>query len=197
MTTVNGESYRFRHFGGKGSSDGYYVRATDNEDETNGLNDSSADVDGRIHLVSRGRAGKAERVIEAIIQRDPALQCVLCGARNFPLLPIDITLVGALSTDSFNSDVAAVLSRYLHGLRAHPEQRRHQHERRAAPRAVNIRGNVTASDNVLSLLNVNVTGAVTQTRHRWSIPPVAPCGPPYPANRDFRAVSTTRRSVRW
>lgn len=182
VTTVNGDSYRFRQFGGSGANDGYYVRVTDNEDEANGLNDASADVDGRIHLISRGRAGRAERVIEAIIQRDPALQCVLCGAQNFPLLPIDITLVGALSTDSFNSDVAPY-SVGTAGALGHIQSNggiSMSGVPLVAP--VDIRGNVTASENVLSLLAVTVHGAVAQNAPPVEYPPVAPCGPPYPAN---------------
>jgi hypothetical protein len=179
-TTINGDMYRFRHFGGNASADGYYVRAIDNEDETNGLNDASADVDGRIHLISRGRAGKAERVIEAIIERDQAPQCVLCGARNFPLLPIDITLVGAISTDGFNSDAGP----YAVGTATATGhiQSNGGISMSGLLQPVNIGGNVTASDNVVTLLGVNVTGAVTQNAPPVEYPSVAPCGPPYPPN---------------
>lgn len=182
-TTINGEPYRFRHFGGPASTDGYYVRAIDNEDETNGLNDATADVDGRIHVIARGRAGNAERVIEAIIQRDPAVQCVLCGARDFPLLPTDIALVGAISTDSFNSDVApyalGTASAFGH-IQSNGGISMTGDVLGLLP--VNIRGNVTASDAVVQLLSVNVTGNVTQFAPAVDYPTVAPCGPPYPAN---------------
>lgn len=182
VTTVNGESYRFRHFGGKSSSDGYYVRASDNEDEANGLNDSTADVDGRIHLVSRGRAGKAERVIEAIIQRDPALQCVLCGARNILGLPVGIALVGSVVTDSYNSDVAPYSVGTASALGHIQSNAGITMSGVPLVAPVTVRGNVTASNTVLSLLNVTVMGAVNQFAPSVEYPPVAPCGPPYPAN---------------
>lgn len=177
-TTVNGETYRFRHFGGEADGDGYYVRAIDNEDETNGLNDASTDVDGRIHLVSRGRAGRAERVVEAIIQREPPFQCVLCGAQNFPP-PIDVTIVGALLTDSFNSDVAP----YNVGTAtASGNIQSNGGINIDGTVPVNIRGSVTASDAVVQVNSPTVTGGVIQNAPPVTYPPVAPCGPPYPAN---------------
>jgi hypothetical protein len=46
---------------------------------------------------------------------------------------------------------------------------------------VNIRGNVTASDTVVQIGDVT-TGTVTQFAPPVEYPPVAPCGPPFPAN---------------
>jgi hypothetical protein len=182
-TSINGESYRFRQFGGSASTDGYYVHAVDNEDETNGLNDSSVDVDGRIHLISRGRAGKAERVIEAIIQRDPTTTCVLCGARNIIGLPVGVTLVGAVATDSYNSDVGpyAVGTATAFGhIQSNAGISMTGGALGLLP--VDVKGNVTSSASVVQLLTVNVTGAVTQFAPQVQYPSVAPCGPPYPPN---------------
>src|ERR1043166_5701558 len=66
VVALDGTSYRFRAFGG-GTSDGYYVRVADNFDETSGADNPTTDKDGRIRIISRGRVGGAERVIEALL----------------------------------------------------------------------------------------------------------------------------------
>jgi hypothetical protein len=188
--TVNGDTYRFQHFGGPSGTDGYYVHAIDNEDETNGLNDSSADVDGRIHLISRGHAGRAERVIEAIIEREPSFTCVLCGARDFPLLPIDITLAGSALTDSFNSNVGPY-NVGTAGTSGHIQSNGGVSMAGLSLLPFNVRGNVTASDAVVQLFT-NVTGTVTQFAQPVAYPAVPPCGPPYPANTGMSGGLYTR-----
>src|SRR6185436_19524582 len=90
---VDGLSYRFRHFGGVASNDGYYVRAFDDYDETAGLDEPSADINRRIHLVSMGRVGRAERVVHAVVERDPVFTCALCGKQDLPILPTDVAMV--------------------------------------------------------------------------------------------------------
>src|SRR6185503_14884495 len=65
--TLGGESYRYATFGDR-AGDGYFVRAIDNFDEPAGVDDPTRDRDRRIVLVSRGRAGPAERVIHAVLE---------------------------------------------------------------------------------------------------------------------------------
>lgn len=186
-TLSDGNSYRFAQTSDQtGTDDGYYVRIVDNQDETAGMNDPTIDVDNQIHIVSRGRVGTAERVIETIVERDPTAQCVLCGNRAFPLPLvniIDLAMVGQVTTDSYDSregpydpltagNNGHVIGNGAISLVGGP----------VGLLPVTVKGNVRASSNVVSLLTVNVTGSVTQNAPQTYFPPVAPCGPPYPPN---------------
>src|SRR5262250_2432951 len=64
-TLADGTAYRFGQMSGQTGSDGYLVHAVDNQDETTGVDDPTTDRDNTVHLVSRGRVGNAERVLEA------------------------------------------------------------------------------------------------------------------------------------
>lgn len=63
LVSLDGVKYRFVSFGGA-TGDGYYVRVVDNYDEPTGPNDPTHDRDARIKIISRGRVGGAERIVE-------------------------------------------------------------------------------------------------------------------------------------
>jgi hypothetical protein len=185
-TLSDGNSYRFAQTSVQsGTDDGYYVRIVDNQDETAGMNDPAVDIDNTVHIVSRGRIGTAERVIETIVERDPTAPCVLCGNRAVPgALPIiDIAMVGEITTDSYDSrdgpydpDTAANNGHVLgNGAISMVGGA-------AGLQPVTVRGHVTASSTVDRVLTTTVTGAVTQNAPPTYFAPVAPCGPPYPPN---------------
>jgi hypothetical protein len=189
-TLSDGNSYRFNHTAGQtGPDDGYYVRVVDNQDETTGADDAAADRDNVIHIISRGRVGTAERVIDMVVQRDGTAACVVCGNIDFPLPivlpPLDVSLLGSVLLDSYDSrdgpyspatatnhgNVFSNGDVSLTGTVALP---------------VNVKGTVTAARSVQKLppilQNVIVTGGTTQFAPPVEFPPVLPCGPPYPPN---------------
>jgi hypothetical protein len=178
---VDGLSYRFRHFGGLGSSDGYYVRAYDDYDETAGLDDPSADVNRRIHLVSMGKVGRAERVVHAVVERDPIFSCALCGKEDLAILPTDVAMVGALSVDSYDSRVGPY-NPLTPGSNGNVFSNGEIGMTTDLVLPIQVRGNVTSHRTVSQVGTVNVTGAVTQFATTIDYPSVPPCGPPYPAN---------------
>lgn len=71
VTLTDGNQYRFFHFGGSGTNDGYYVRAQDNYDDA----DQTTDTDQRIFIFSRGRVAGAEKAIMALL--NPPVPCAL------------------------------------------------------------------------------------------------------------------------
>jgi len=177
-TLADGSAYRFGQMHGQSGNDGYLVHAVDNQDETTGVDDPTTDRDNTVHLVSRGRVGNAERVLEAVVRRDGTFPCALCGTLGQPLIPVDVTLTGQIATDSFDSrngpyNAGAAGSRgsvvsdgdvNLIG----------------GPGAVNVKGDVTASRSVVKVPTVTVTGATTQFAPPMEFPAVLPCGPPFP-----------------
>jgi hypothetical protein len=185
-TLSDGNSYRFAQTSVQsGTDDGYYVRIVDNQDETAGMNDPAVDIDNTVHIVSRGRIGTAERVIETIVERDPTAPCVLCGNRAVPgALPIiDIAMVGEITTDSYDS-------------------RDGPYDPDTAANNGHVLGNgaISMVGGAAGLQPVTVRGHVTAEQHRRPgvdhhghrrgdperaadiLRPVAPCGPPYPPN---------------
>jgi hypothetical protein len=179
---VEGEPYRFAALD-DGSGDGYYVHAVDNHDETRGIDDPARDRDRRIVLVSRGRAGRAERVVQVVVERDPAFPCVLCGNLDFAVAPLDVALAGAVSTDSYDSSSAPydpgaagaagnIFSNGDIGMAADP----------LGLLPVDIHGDVTAARSVVAAGAVNVSGGTRQFATAVDFPPVTPCGPPFPPN---------------
>jgi PilX N-terminal len=180
---VDGASYRFRHFGGSASGDGYYVRALDDYDETAGLDDAATDANFRIQLVSVGRVGRAERVVHAVVERDPTFACALCGKSDLPILPGDVAIVGALRIDSFDSRLGAYdpLAPGANGnVISNGDVSMVTDLLGLLP--IDVRGNVVAHRTIVQTGAVNVTGAVTQFASPIEFPAVPPCGPPYPAN---------------
>lgn len=187
-TLSDGNSYRFNRTNSQtGSDDGYYVRIVDNQDETSGADTPTTDRDNVIHIISRGRVGTAERVIDTVIQRDGTAPCVVCGNVNFPLdiliPPLDVALTGQILTDSYDSRNGPydpgtaganghVFSNGDISMIGGP----------VGLLPVDVRGNVTAVMSILQLETVNVTGATTPNAAAVEFPPVLPCGPPYPPN---------------
>jgi hypothetical protein len=181
--SVGGESYRFAALYGAGG-DGYFVRAADNHDETNGVDDPSRDRDRRIVLVSRGRSGRAERVVQAVVERDPAFACVLCGSLDFAVAPLDVALAGPVSTDSYDSSAAPydaasagsagnVFSNGDVDLKSDPP----------GLLPIDVRGDVVAARAIAESGGaVNVSGRTRQFADAVDFPPVTPCGPPFPPN---------------
>lgn len=181
--TLGGEDFRHRSFGGNVDEDGYYVRAYDDVDENAGFDDPTQDRNFRIHLLSRGKVGKAERVVHTIIERDALFPCALCGNYDFPILPTDVTLVGQLRVDSFDSRVAAY-SVATSGTQGHIISNGSVSMVAGilGLLPIDVRGNVRASSNVVQVGSVTVSGTVTQNAPPTEFPSVQPCGPPYPPN---------------
>ena len=102
VTLADGNTYRFRSFGG-GANDGYYVRVEDNYDEQTGANDLTADIDSSIRIIAIGRVIGAERMIEAGVggEDEPALfDIAVCGDDG-------VTLDSNARTDSYDSTQGA------------------------------------------------------------------------------------------
>lgn len=186
---IGGEKYRFAAFGDR-AGDGYFVRAIDNFDEAIGIDDPTKDRDRRIVLVSRGRIGPAERVIHAVVERDPTFPCVLCGNLAFLVAPLDVALIGALSTDSYDSRVAPydpgtagaggnIFSNGDISMASDP----------LGLLPVNINGNVVAAREIVQVGAVNVTGNTTPFAPPIEFPSVQPCGPPFPPNQGITGGS--------
>lgn len=75
LTTYPGEGatqYRFFHFGGSRTEDGYYVRVVDNHDADGNQN---TDTDQKVIVISRGKIGTAEKTIEALVS--PPTPCAI------------------------------------------------------------------------------------------------------------------------
>jgi hypothetical protein len=97
IVSMQGKSYRFHQTSESGS--GYYLRVEDNYDETTGADDPTVDVDQSFRIVSRGRVGGAERMVEVLVRGEPLFP-YLVWTRN------DIYFTATGNTDSFDSRVA-------------------------------------------------------------------------------------------
>jgi PilX N-terminal len=178
----DGQPYRFAQLSGQSGSDGYYVRMVDNHDERSGADVPTADCDDTVHLISRGRVGSAERMLDSTVRRDVTAPCVLCGSIDLPILPLDIALAAGVKTDSFDSrdgpyDAATA------GSHGHVFSNGDITLTGALLLPVTVKGNVTASRTIVTVAPpVTVTGTKTQNAPPAAFPPVLPCGPPYPPN---------------
>lgn len=186
VVNLGGRSYRYTNFGGDVAGDGYYVQIVDNHDETTVVDNPSVDRDNRIRIISRGRVRNAERFVEAVIERDPPIRCVLCAAVDYPILPLDLALVGAAQTDSFDSRVGPY-SAGTAGNQGHLHSNGDIFLTNLTLLPMGIRGNVVASGAIvkatLPLINtISIAGTQTQNAAPVYYPPVLPCGPPYPPN---------------
>jgi hypothetical protein len=65
-SAVSIQGRRYRHHPVAANGDGYYVRIEDNFDES-GADDPTTDLDQRFRIVSRGRVGGAERVVQVLV----------------------------------------------------------------------------------------------------------------------------------
>lgn len=178
----DGNPYRFAQLSGQSGNDGYYVRIVDNHDERSGADDPTIDRDDTVHVISRGRVGSAERILDLTVHRDATAPCVLCGAVDLPILPLDVALAAGVRTDSFDSRDGpyAVATAGSHG---HVVSNGDITLTGALLLPVTVKGNVTASRSIVTVLPpVTVTGTKTQNAPEIDFPPVLPCGPPYPPN---------------
>ena len=157
----DGRNYRFVAFGGS-ASDGYYVRADDNFDETSGSDNPAVDLDNTVLVTSRGRINGAERVVTAAISLG--------------------TPVGIYGTASVNLSAATTTDSYPGGV-YNPLATTHQGNVQSSG-AVAIAGAGTAVDgNASSALTVTVSGGATvsgTTANGATPPPVtapASCSP--------------------
>jgi hypothetical protein len=167
VTTIGSASYRFRVFGG-GSSDGYYVEAQDDFDETSGANDPTIDTNARIYLVSRGRVGGAERVVMAAVGGTTRFPYALFG-RDF------VTLGGGATTDSYDSRIAPY-NAFTVGSRGDV---RTNGDITLNGGSTIVHGNATQSS--ASSIGDTVTGTKTTGAPNVTAPCGTPpaCGPPY------------------
>ncbi len=181
-TLDDGNLYRCAQLPGLRTADGYCVRVVDNHDETAGLNDPTVDLDNSVLLVSSGFVAGARRTVEMRIERDPVYPCVLCGNLDFPFLPADVALVGGFSTDSYDSRNGSY-SAISAGEEGHVRSNGSVTMSGALLAPIAVAGDVVAVKDVLTLLPpVSVSGNVAQFAGAQYYAPVAPCGPPYPAN---------------
>src|SRR5206468_1173849 len=176
--TLGTQSYRFRAFGG-GATDGYYVQAADNYDETTGANNSSIDRDTRVYLVSRGRVGTAERVVTALVS----------GSSLFPygiFSKTTITMSGGSIMDSFDSRDGAysALTAGSHGnIRANGNIS-------LTGGSTTVKGDATAGGTIAAPpAPAGVTGTKTQSAPALTIPSVPACGPPYSSGAGITPAS--------
>ncbi len=183
VVTLNGASYRFRVFGG-GSSDGYYVQATDDYDETSGANNSSVDMNQRIYLTSRGRVGTSERVVMAAVGGNSKFPYGLFGDSS-------LTLGGGSQIDSYDSRVGAYTASTA-----------------GSAGDVRTNGSITfnGSRNVVNgsatqasstAIGNTVTGTKTSSASSITAPCAAPaaCGPSYSASTGITPTSSYNSST--
>ena len=176
--TLGTQSYRFRAFGG-GATDGYYVQAADNYDETTGANNGSIDRDTRIYLVSRGRVGGAERVVTALVS----------GSALYPygvFSETTITLSGGSTTDSFDSrdgayDAATAGS--------HGDIRADGNITLSGGSTV-VKGDAASSGTVSASGGSSVTGTTTNGAASLSFASIPACGPPWSSNTGISWVGS-------
>jgi type IV pilus assembly PilX-like protein len=166
VTTLDGSSYRFTSFGG-GTSDGYYVRLTDNYDEST-TNDPNTDTDYRAFIVSQGRVGGAQRTITALVQGSALFQGSLFG-KTF------ITISGSSSRmDSYDSSQGA----YSAATAGSGGSIRSDGNISLSGGAT-VYGDATASGTISLSGGSSVTGTKTPSAAQITYPAVALCGPPY------------------
>ncbi len=166
--TLGTLSYRFRVFGG-GATDGYYVQAADNYDETTGANNPAIDRDAKIYLVSRGHVGGAERVVTALVTGVPLFGTYGIASKT------TVGMSGGSSTDSFDSRDAAY-SAATAG--SHGNVRADGNISLSGGSTV-IKGDATSSTTVSTSGGARVTGTTTNGAPTISFPDVSACGPPY------------------
>src|SRR5437867_6887252 len=176
--TLGTQSYRFGVFGG-GASDGYYVQAADNYDETTGANNGAIDRDMKIYLVSRGRVGGAERVVTALVGGTAIFPYGLFSKTN-------ITLSGGSTTDSFDSRDAA----YHAATAGSAGSVRANGNVSLSGGATVVHGDATASGTVSASGGSSVTGTTTNGAAALSFPAVTACGPPYSSSTGISFVGT-------
>jgi len=177
--TLGTQSYRFRVFGG-GATDGYYVQAVDNYDETTGANNGALDRDTRIYLVSRGHVGTAERVVTALVS----------GSSLFPygiFSKTTITMSGGSIMDSFDSRDGA----YNAATAGSGANIRANGQITLTGGSTTVKGDATTSLSTMTAppAPAGVTGTETFNAPALTPAPVPACGPPYSSGTGITPAS--------
>jgi hypothetical protein len=155
----DGLCYRFAAFGGT-STDGYYVRVTDNLDETSGGDVPTADTDGTIRLYVHGKMGTAERIITGTL--------TLSGYGVFGINLVDLQ-GGSAEICSGNAVTCATGS---------STARVGSNGSITGSGGATIMGSAYAGTTV-GTSGLNVTGTSANNQTAMSFPAVSNCGPPY------------------
>lgn len=179
VETLSGESYRFRSLGG-GAVDGYYVRALDNYDETSDENDPMTDRDRTIRLVSRGRVGGAERVVEALVTGGSLFPVGIWGRTS-------VTLSGSATTDSFDSTVDG----YSADTAGDEGDVRSNGDVTITGTGTVVNGDAIASGTTSVSTGADVTGTETSSAPPLVFPSVPVCGPPYSSGAGISGTNWT------
>jgi hypothetical protein len=169
LAALDGVDYLFHPFG-DGANDGYFVRAEDNYDERAGPNNPTRDSDGKIEIISRGRAGGAERIVRARVERGS-----LFPQAVFSKLAVGIW--NSVRTDSFDSRNGPYAPATV---RSNGDVRSNESITLLSAGTV-INGSAIAG-TFLWVGYATVAGAKTQNASRASFPSIPPCGPPYYPN---------------
>ncbi len=170
VAVLDSANYRFRAFGG-GASDGYYVRVVDNFDEKTGSDNPLADKDGAVTVISRGRVGGAERIVEAHVAGTPLFAGAIFGKTA-------VTISGGAQTDSYDSSAGA----YSVATAGSNGDVRSNGSIALSGGSI-IHGDATAGTTISPWpTGTAVTGTATQSAPPVNYPSVAACGPPYYVN---------------
>ena len=182
VTTIAGVDYNFRNFAGPGP-DGYYVRLDDNVDEN--PNNVGDDKDGRVKIVSRGRAGQAERVLEGIVETTPGY-CIFgttsVGGEK------GIELSGGALVDSYSSAggyPATAGSSAQVGTNAVFE----------ASGGASVKGGVSAVQNIDLSGGASITGTQSIGVPNETFAAIAPCGPAWSGTTGITGTYTYAAGV--
>lgn len=164
IVTVRGSNYRFRQVGSQ-PDDGYYVRITDNFDETQGANDPTSDQDFQVSIVSRGLVGNAERVVHAALKGNLAFPYAIFS-REY------MDLSGGMNTDSYDSRLGP------YDVSTAGDEGDVRSNANIDVNPATVKGDATASGHV-NVGSGAVSGTVTDNAPPLDFPSVPPCGPPY------------------
>jgi hypothetical protein len=160
--TISDDNYRFKQFGGSGSTDGYYVRLEDNVDDYN----PDRDTDKQVIIVSRGRAGDAERVLQGLVTYSVGY-CLFATTNSGN----GITISGGSSViDSFNSAEGSYASSVANNANVGTNANVN------ASGGSTFKGNVSATGSI-KLNPATITGTNTPGAPAQSFTPVPACTP--------------------
>jgi hypothetical protein len=154
----DGLCYRFASFGGT-SSDGYYVRVTDNLDETSGGDVPTADTDGTIRLIVHGKVGTAERILTGTLS--------LNGWGVFGINTVALS-GGSAEICSGNAVTCATGS---------STARVGSNGNITGSGGATIMGSAYAGGTVTAATNLNVSGTSANNQTAVSFPSVTACSP--------------------
>lgn len=172
--TLGSNKYRYVAADKGAPGDGYYVRMTDNYDETAGANNPNDDTDRRVRVVSVGKAGTSVRTLEVAQTTSIPEGWVIFGKRHAHLKGKG---KGFNLTDSYNS---ALGDYYAAGVPKGNWGHVFSNGDIKLDEA-QVNGNAVAGKKVSLKNGATVTGQIIQKAPPVILnpDPVAPCGPPY------------------